>query len=80
MALKKKKDKRIKILSPFPTLEELSKIMGVPRERVAFLKGLIEGQFLKKGLRSKKERGQYLKGLTAALFDKQPKQKCQKKI
>ena len=70
MPAKKKKNKRVKILSPFPTLEELAEIMGVPRERVAFLKGLIKGKILKKGLRSKKERGQYLKGLTVAFFEK----------
>ncbi|MEK7566648.1 MAG: hypothetical protein AAB527_00735 [Patescibacteria group bacterium] len=63
-----KKKKPIKILSPFPTLKDLSKIMGVPRERVAFLKGLIEGQFLKSSLRSKHEKTEYIKGLRTAFF------------
>ena len=66
--MKNRKKKRVKILSPFPTLNELAKIMGVPRERVAFLKGLIEGDFLKSGLRSKREKTQYIKGLKEAFF------------
>lgn len=68
--MKKGKKKRVKILSRFPTLKELSKIMGMPPERVAFLKGLIEGKILKKDLRSKKEKQKYLKGLRVAFFDK----------
>ncbi|OGZ30410.1 MAG: hypothetical protein A2835_01200 [Candidatus Niyogibacteria bacterium RIFCSPHIGHO2_01_FULL_45_28] len=80
MPAKKKKSGRTKILSPFPTLQELAKIMGAPRERVAFLKGLIEGKFLKTGLRSKKEKKEYIKGVIAAFFDKQPKQKLPKKV
>ena len=78
MPAKKKRNERVKILSPFPTLKDLSEIMGVPRKRVAFLKGLIEGRYLKTELRSKEERKEYLKGLTVAFFGKQPRQKPKK--